>query len=85
MSRGCVFFSAFGKRACKMKASLRRRIRFCQEGRLSVSPLHGLGLNASMGELRFAEKEIRQSPRCINGQTAGKISAMGTSSNSMLG
>ena len=45
-----------------MKASRRRRIRSRPGGRLSVSPAQQVWLDASLGELRFAGKDIRQSP-----------------------
>ena len=45
-----------------MKASRSLRIRSHKGGRLSVSPALQVWLDASEGELRFAEKDIRQSP-----------------------
>ena len=45
-----------------MKASRRLRIRSHKGGRLSVSPALQVWLDASEGELRFAEMDIRQYP-----------------------
>ena len=45
-----------------MKASRRQRIRSRKGGRLSVSPAPQVWLDASEGELRFAEMDIRQYP-----------------------
>ena len=61
--RGCVYFSAFGKRARKDEGKPETENTLPQGGRLSVSPESRPGLTHRRYGLRFAGKDTRQYPR----------------------
>ena len=54
----------------KMKASRRRRIRSCQKRKIVCLPCPQVWLDASMGELRFAERIYANTRGRMNGLTA---------------
>ena len=60
--RGCVYFSAFGKRARKDEGKPETENTLPSGRKIVRLPCPQLWLDASMGELRFAGKDIRQYP-----------------------